>query len=45
MNTLNTNELLNITGGGISKWLLTGIGAGIVFIASIIYGFVHPNKC
>lgn len=45
MNTLTKKELLETTGGGISKWLFAGIGAGIVFIASIVYGFVHPNKC
>jgi len=45
MNKLTNQELLKTAGGSFHKWLLAGLGAGMVFFASIIYGFVHPNKC
>jgi len=45
MKTLETKELLETTGGGLAKWILGGIGIGIVFVASVVYGFIHPNKC
>ena len=44
MESLNNNELLNIN-GGISKFVLGGIAIGVIFVASIIYGYVNPNKC
>lgn len=44
MNNLNNQELLAIN-GGISKALFGALIAGVVFLASVIYGFVYPNKC
>lgn len=44
MQKLNNIEMTNITGGGIG-WILTGIGAGIIFIIGVISGYVNPNKC
>lgn len=44
MAPLTGNELMSIK-GGLSKLFWGGIGIGIAFIASIIYGYLHPNKC
>lgn len=44
MNSLKNEELLKIN-GGISKYLFGGFILGAIFLASIIYGFVNPNKC
>lgn len=44
MKELNVQELRHIS-GGISFGLLGGIIAGAVFLASVIYGFINPNKC
>jgi len=44
MNYLKQDELLEVN-GGISKFLLGGFALGVIFIASIIYGFVNPNRC
>ena len=44
MKKLNNEELLETNGG----WSLAFAGAiiiGVTFLASIVYGFVHPNKC
>ena len=40
---LTNNELLNITGGGLS--LLAGIGALFTFIIGVIDGYIRPEKC
>lgn len=45
MKNLLNEELLKVEGGAFSKWLLAGIGAGVVFLCSVLYGFIHPNKC
>ena len=44
MTNLSNQELSNIS-GGISKTLLVGLGFGLAFVVSIIYGFIYPNKC
>lgn len=44
MELLSTQELTNIN-GGISKTLLGGILIGVIFVASVIYGYINPNKC
>jgi len=44
MRDLSNHELSNIS-GGISKALLVGLGFGLTFVVSIIYGFIYPNKC
>ncbi len=40
-----TTEELQKTSGGVSFGLLGGIVIGVVFLASVIYGFINPNKC
>jgi len=48
MRTLDNNELLLINGGGILSFLKSasvGLVAAGVFIASVIYGYIHPNGC
>lgn len=44
MNLLTSYELQNVN-GGFSKYLWGGIAIGVVFIASVVYGFIHPNRC
>lgn len=44
MQKLNDNELLAVN-GGIAKTVIGGIFMGVVFIASVIYGYINPNKC
>lgn len=44
MEKLSNQELNNIN-GGISHNIIGGIILGAVFIASVIYGYIHPNKC
>ncbi len=41
---INNQELTNIN-GGVSKTIIGGIVLGVVFVASVIYGYIHPNKC
>lgn len=45
MIVLSQKELYEIQGGGISLGVAALIGAGIVFVVSLIDGFVHPKKC
>ena len=45
METLKKDEMKRIKGGGISVWVMVGIGAAIVFLSGIIDGFVHPESC
>lgn len=42
---LQTKELLNIRGGGISFGAIALIGAGVAFVIGIIDGFTRPLKC
>ena len=44
MENLNELELTKIN-GGLSGTVWGFIAVGVVFIASIIYGYIHPNKC
>ncbi len=48
MKTLNRDDLTNIN-GGISLTALKYIGVGLAavgtFIASVVYGYLHPNAC
>ena len=39
---LSNNELLNVTGGGIGKWIL--IGGLIVFVIGFIDGYLNPAR-
>jgi len=47
MRIMASNELSNIQGGGwtVLKFLGLGIAAGVTFIASVVYGYFHPEKC
>lgn len=47
MTNLSYNELKQIEGGGwtVLKFLGIGIAAGVTFIASVVYGYIHPEKC
>ena len=48
MKILEVNELMSADGGSFINALkigLFGISAAGVFIASVIYGYIHPNKC
>ena len=45
METLKKNEMMRIKGGGITGWVIVGIGALAVFLAGVIDGFVNPKKC
>ena len=48
MDILTESTLLKINGGALGTVLkigLYGLAAAGVFIASVIYGYIHPNKC
>lgn len=47
MKIITNEELTNISGGGwtVLKFLGLGIAAGVTFIASVVYGYFHPEKC
>ena len=48
MEKLDNLELLSINGGGILSFLKSGVIGLVVagvFIASAIYGYIHPNSC
>lgn len=47
MQIVEKNELIKIEGGGWSvlKYLGLGIAAGVTFLASVVYGYFHPEKC
>ncbi len=42
---MSKNELLAVTGGGISLSALAGIGAAITFLIGVIDGYLRPTKC
>ncbi len=42
---MNKEELLNVTGGGISMGTALGIGALITFIIGVVDGYLRPQKC
>ena len=44
MRYLNNESLEGIT-GGLSTWAAIGISAIVIFLAGVIDGIVHPNKC
>ncbi len=48
MDILEKSTLVKVNGGALSAVLkmgLLGVAAAGVFIASVIYGYIHPNKC
>lgn len=44
MKHLSSKSLERIT-GGISAWAAIGISAIVIFLAGVVDGIVHPNKC
>lgn len=44
MKTLDRQELMQVQ-GGIAKAIIGGIIGGAIFVISVIYGIIHPNKC
>lgn len=42
---LSKQELLTVSGGGISRGAITGIGALITFIIGVIDGYLRPEPC
>lgn len=47
MKSMTITELSQVSGGGwtVLKFLGLGIAAGVTFIASVVYGYFHPEKC
>lgn len=45
MMVLEKEEMLKITGGGISAWGIFGIIAALIFGAGIVDGFARPLPC
>ena len=44
MKRLKDEELMQIN-GGISAWVVAGIGLAITFIAGVLDGIARPEKC
>ena len=44
MKKLNDNELSGIN-GGVSGWVIVGIGLVVTFVAGVIDGIARPKKC
>ncbi len=48
MQVLSQRDLVTVNGGAIASIVkigLLGIAGAAVFVASVIYGYIHPNKC
>ena len=45
MHEIEERELENLKGGGISPWVVTGIGTLIVFLIGVYDGFTRPLSC
>lgn len=45
MQILKKEEMLTIQGGGISPWVIFGIGTLLSFLAGVIDGFTRPLSC
>ncbi len=46
MQNLDNNTLLQVNGGGNTLYIIgLGIAAAVTFVASVIYGYINPNKC
>ena len=45
MQKLSKEEMMNIKGGGISVWVILGIGALVTFLVGVIDGIVNPLDC
>ncbi len=42
---LKTNEMKQITGGGLSFGAIIGIGSFITFLIGIVDGYIRPLAC
>ena len=42
---LNENEMYEINGGGVSWYVIGGIGAVITYIIGILSGYTNPSRC
>lgn len=42
---MSKEELLDVTGGGVSIGVVAGIGALITFIIGVVDGYLRPSKC
>lgn len=46
MKELNNEEMMNVSGGGLSVSAMFGIiGGAIVFLIGFVDGIIHPKKC
>lgn len=43
--SMTKEELLNVTGGGLSLGAAFGIGALITFIIGVVDGYLRPQSC
>ena len=42
---LTENEMYKVTGGGVSWYVIGGIGALITYIIGIFSGYTNPSQC
>ena len=42
---LTKDEMLKISGGGVSWYVISGIGAALTYIIGIISGYTNPSHC
>ena len=45
MQKLSKEEMMNIKGGGISVWVILGIGALVTFAIGFVEGIINPKGC
>ena len=45
MDIIKNNELKNISGGGVSWAIISGIISGGIFLIGVIDGYLRPYKC
>ncbi len=45
MQKLNKEEMIAINGGGVSGWVVLGIGTLLVFLGGLLDGFTRPLSC
>lgn len=45
MKEIEEKDLEKVKGGGISPWLLSGIGAVLIFAIGVYDGFTRPLAC
>ncbi len=46
MNNLTKEDLMTVNGGSTALYIIgLGLAAVGTFVASVIYGYIYPNKC